>query len=105
MKKILGYSLAFSFIVLSPLSLRADEKVAATPSDEATALVSKQLGKLVDILKRLSTACVPLTGNGISLIPAFTGRKRNRSLSISRNRRVTGDAVTNAKERRRRRAR
>jgi hypothetical protein len=41
MKKVLGYSLALSLIVLSPLSLVAAEKVAATPFDEATALVSK----------------------------------------------------------------
>jgi hypothetical protein len=60
MIKIFGYSLAVSFILFSPVALKADEPVAAqtatpatpaAPSEEATQSISNQLGAKLTELK------------------------------------------------------
>lgn len=63
MRKIFGYSLAVSFILFSPVALKADEPVAAetatpaspatpaAPSEEATQSISNQLGAKLTELK------------------------------------------------------
>jgi hypothetical protein len=60
MRKIFGYSLAVSFILFSPVALKADEPVAAetaspatpaAPSEEATQSIINQLGAKLTELK------------------------------------------------------
>ena len=53
MKKILGYSLALSLIVLSPVGLKSAEKAVdtATPTEDSQQLVSKQLSQKIADLK------------------------------------------------------
>jgi hypothetical protein len=53
MKKILGYSLALSLIVLSPVGLKSAEKAVdnATPTEDSQQLVSKQLNQKIADLK------------------------------------------------------
>lgn len=53
MKKILGYSLALSLIVLSPVGLKSAEKAVdtATPTEDSQQLVSKQLSQRIADLK------------------------------------------------------
>ena len=53
MKKILGYSLALSLIVLSPVGLKSAEKAVdtATPTEGSQQLVSKQLSQRIADIK------------------------------------------------------
>jgi hypothetical protein len=100
MKKILGYSLALS-LLFSPVILNAaaENITAATPSDEATALVSKQLGKLVDNLKEALDGMRTAIGKrDLAQFRLYRMQARSAITDIEKLGGVTVEAVTNAKE-------